>query len=215
MLTFKWFIACSLIIHSAFFWLFHDTAPLVQSSSQLSDSAPLSVSFSINSQQSAEKNTINSECKETIAEKKANAAQIQMNKPKATKPSRKKAAGKEKKRMQNPLKTAKRQIFSSAEPQTPNKELSIGQQGAPDFSRFVFPEYPYFAKQHNIQGVVLLRVFINEKGKPEKIEVVKSAHPLLTKAAKKSIRQSKFIAAKSNGRSVSAWVRIPINFKLR
>ncbi len=192
MLTFKWFIACSLIIHSAFFWLFHDTAPLVQSSSQLSDSAPLSVSFSINSQQSAEKNTINSECKETIAEKKANTAQIQMNKPKATKPTRKKAAEKE-----------------------PNKELSIGQQGAPDFSRFVFPEYPYFAKQHNIQGLVLLRVFINEKGKPEKIEVVKSAHPLLTKAAKKSILQSKFIAAKSNGSSVSTWVRIPINFKLR
>lgn len=78
------------------------------------------------------------------------------------------------------------------------------------------PSYPSVSKRMGEQGKVLLRVYINEQGQPEKIEIKQSSgFDRLDDAAINTVRQWKFIPGKHNGVPEPMWHIVPINFVLK
>lgn len=75
----------------------------------------------------------------------------------------------------------------------------------------VTPRYPEFAKEAQIQGVVILRVFVSDRGRVSDLRVVKSVKGL-DEAAISAVKQWEFTPASRNGLPVGAWIDIPIDF---
>lgn len=94
-------------------------------------------------------------------------------------------------------------------------EFGFGAPGAPSFLRKTMPSYPPFARKQQLEGTVLLRVTIDERGRAVKIELVKKAGYGFDEEAVKAIRESTFVPAKSGGKSLACCVLIPIRFELR
>ncbi|NUQ80942.1 MAG: TonB family protein [Bacteroidetes bacterium] len=76
-------------------------------------------------------------------------------------------------------------------------------------------EYPDQAIRMFIQGKVVVSVLVNSKGEPERVDVLTSAHPVLSEAAINTIYKTRFIAATQGGRAISARVNLPVQFVLR
>ena len=74
--------------------------------------------------------------------------------------------------------------------------------------------YPEKAKQEKIQGMVMLKVEINEKGEVGNIYIERGVDKLLDEAAIKAVKATKFTPGILNGKKVKAEVLIPIRFKL-
>jgi protein TonB len=78
------------------------------------------------------------------------------------------------------------------------------------------PAYPSVSKRMGEQGKVFLRVYINEQGQPEKIEIKQSSgYDRLDEAALNTVRNWKFVPGKRNGVPEAMWHIVPINFVLR
>lgn len=77
--------------------------------------------------------------------------------------------------------------------------------------------FPVAAVRQHLHGTVLLRVLVDEQGKP--IEVVieqSSGQPLLDRSAREQVLAGwRFQPATVKGRQVRAWARVPVNFELR
>ena len=66
------------------------------------------------------------------------------------------------------------------------------------------------------QGKVVLRVFINEQGLPEKIEIKQSSgFDRLDEAAVATVQRWKFVPGKRNGVPEAMWNNVPINFVIK
>lgn len=77
------------------------------------------------------------------------------------------------------------------------------------------PEYPKLARKRNQQGLVILRCFIDSKGKAAKVELNKSSgHKLLDEAAMKAVKDWNFIPARKNDQPYGEFLLIPIQFNL-
>jgi len=78
-----------------------------------------------------------------------------------------------------------------------------------------YPAYPRMSRRRGEQGKVLLRVKVNQNGSAASVQLKKSSgFKRLDKAAREAVSKWRFIPAKKNGKTVSAWVNIPIVFKL-
>jgi protein TonB len=86
----------------------------------------------------------------------------------------------------------------------------------PRLIRSVQPQYPFLAKQKNIEGKVLVRFTIDKDGYPRKPEVY-TAEPegYFEEAALKAIMRYKFQPATKDGLPVDCIAIQPINFGLR
>ena len=72
------------------------------------------------------------------------------------------------------------------------------------------------SKRMGEQGKVLLRVYVNEQGLPEKIEIKQSSgYERLDEAAIATVQRWKFVPGKRNGVPEAMWNIVPINFVLR
>ena len=77
------------------------------------------------------------------------------------------------------------------------------------------PEYPQRARQMHQEGLVLLRVDIDQKGMPVKVEVEQSSgYQLLDQAALKAVRNWRFQPGQAGNLPVQSRVIIPIRFRL-
>jgi protein TonB len=77
------------------------------------------------------------------------------------------------------------------------------------------PEYPQLAKQMHQEGLVILRVEVDQKGIPVKVEVKQSSgYQLLDQAALKAVRRWRFQPERIGGLSVKSRVAIPVRFRL-
>lgn len=77
------------------------------------------------------------------------------------------------------------------------------------------PAYPPLARRMREEGKVLLRVFVTADGAPGKITVSSSSGSVrLDTAAETAVSRWRFVPAKQDGRSIDAWVVVPIVFKL-
>ncbi len=75
-------------------------------------------------------------------------------------------------------------------------------------------EYPEEAKRLGIEGIVILKAFINENGAVDKTEITKSVGYGCDEAAIKAVTETRFLPAKLNDQNVKAQLTIPVKFKL-
>ena len=85
----------------------------------------------------------------------------------------------------------------------------------PGFKVEDFVEYPDLAKEAGIEGRVIIAAFINKKGIPKNIYLVKGVFESLDKEALNAVKQSRWIPAKQQGKRIGVWVNIPVAFKLK
>lgn len=74
--------------------------------------------------------------------------------------------------------------------------------------------YPASAKEAGIQGKVLIKAIIDEKGNVVKTKVVESVNADCDKAAMDAIKKTKFTPGIKDNKPVKAEVVIPVMFKL-
>ncbi len=94
-------------------------------------------------------------------------------------------------------------------------ETEFGSSGAPAFLKRQMPVYPVMAKKLGKQGKVVLRLFINEKGKLLNVEVVEPAGYGFTESALEAVKMSSFSPARENGVSVASKALLTIRFVLK
>lgn len=77
------------------------------------------------------------------------------------------------------------------------------------------PEYPPIAKRMGEEGKAVLRVLVNDKGRPERVEVQKtSGSARLDEAARHAVLRAAFKPFIEDGRAVAAYAIVPIRFQL-
>ena len=78
------------------------------------------------------------------------------------------------------------------------------------------PAYPREALREGLQGIVMLRVVVDEAGNPIEVSVATSSgHRVLDRAAREQVlRKWKFVPARRNGREVRAVGTVPVAFVL-
>jgi protein TonB len=78
------------------------------------------------------------------------------------------------------------------------------------------PHYPPLSKRMREEGKVMLRILVNEKGRPERIEIQKSSgFPRLDDAATQAALAAVFKPYMEDGRPVSVYAIVPINFSIQ
>jgi protein TonB len=78
------------------------------------------------------------------------------------------------------------------------------------------PRYPRQAARAGLEGTVTLRILVDEQGWPKSIEVERSSgHRELDRAAREHVLATwRFHPAQREGRAISAYALVPINFRL-
>lgn len=88
-------------------------------------------------------------------------------------------------------------------------------QGKPGYFRNQPPEYPQRARQLHQEGLVILRVEVDQKGLPVQVEVEKSSgYELLDQAAIKAVRHWRFQPGRIGDQPIQSRVAIPVRFCL-
>ena len=80
--------------------------------------------------------------------------------------------------------------------------------------RVIFPD---IAKQNNVEGTVVVEAWVKVDGTVGNVRVITSVQNIpggLDDAAVKAVWQWTFEPAKSGGKPVACWVKIPLNLKL-
>jgi len=76
-------------------------------------------------------------------------------------------------------------------------------------------EYPFELKRSQIEGMVRLKVIIDERGRVRVSEVLDASHRDFVKAAVQAAEDSIFESPTRNGEKVKAYYILPIRFSLR
>jgi protein TonB len=77
------------------------------------------------------------------------------------------------------------------------------------------PEYPALSRRLGEEGKAVLRVLVNERGRPERAEIeVSSGAPRLDEAARRAALRAVFKPHIEDGRPVSVYAIVPIRFQL-
>jgi protein TonB len=77
------------------------------------------------------------------------------------------------------------------------------------------PDYPPISRRMGEEGKAILRVLVNDKGRPERIEVQKSSGSArLDEAARQAVLRAVFKPFIENGKPVAAYAIVPIRFQL-
>ncbi|MBN8498165.1 TonB family protein [Accumulibacter sp.] len=76
-------------------------------------------------------------------------------------------------------------------------------------------EYPELAKRMGIEGKVVVRVTVNEKGEATQVDILKRANSVLNEAAIYTIYKSRFTPAQHRGKNVISQITLPIQFSLK
>jgi len=75
-------------------------------------------------------------------------------------------------------------------------------------------QYPTIAKKNGIEGKVVVRVLVSNKGIPLKCAIQSSDSKLLNEEAINAIMKSSFKPARQNNIPIHCWFSIPVIFKL-
>ena len=78
-------------------------------------------------------------------------------------------------------------------------------------------QYPIQALRQHLHGTVMLRVLVDETGKPLEVGIARgSGHAVLDRSAREQVLASwRFKPAMINGQRVRAWATVPVTFDLR
>lgn len=76
-------------------------------------------------------------------------------------------------------------------------------------------EYPSFAKRANIEGTVFLQFVVDKQGNVKNIQVLRSPHEALAKAAIEAMKQMEFTPGQQRKEPVEVRMSQPIRFQLQ
>jgi protein TonB len=77
------------------------------------------------------------------------------------------------------------------------------------------PTYPPAEIRADHEGVVRLRILVDEKGRPSDVQVAKSSgYPRLDDAAVRAVRRWQFAAATRDSVPVAKWTELNVVFRL-
>ena len=80
----------------------------------------------------------------------------------------------------------------------------------------VDPTYPPASRRAGEEGIVQLRILVDERGTPREVQVSQgSGFARLDQAAIDAVRKWRFVAAISNGQPVTAWTQVAVRFRLQ
>lgn len=85
---------------------------------------------------------------------------------------------------------------------------------APVIEKSFEPEYPEYAKQNNMEGTVMVRVTLSDRGKIEDARVVESSNNMFDEPALTAVRRFRFKPAYNRGEPVRSTVMVPVHFRL-
>ncbi len=74
--------------------------------------------------------------------------------------------------------------------------------------------YPPIAQENNLEGRVILYVFVSKTGKVDKIQIARSDNKIFNEAAKAAVRKTTFTPATQNGLGISMKISVTVDFKL-
>jgi TonB family protein len=85
----------------------------------------------------------------------------------------------------------------------------------PVSTRQVSPVVPVIARQRRVAGTVLLRVLVDENGKPAKVEIIRDVTPNvgLGAACRQALQQWRWKPATKNGVNVRTWMAVEVPFR--
>lgn len=85
----------------------------------------------------------------------------------------------------------------------------------PVSSHQVRPVVPQIARQRRVSGTVLLRILVDETGKPEKVEILRDVTPNvgLGAASRQALEQWRWKPAMKNGVNVKTWIAVQVPFR--
>ncbi len=89
-----------------------------------------------------------------------------------------------------------------------------GDVKAPILKERIEPVYPEAARKARMQGVVILEAIITAEGSVADVKVLKSINPLLDSAAERAVSRWMYKPATLNGRAVSVYLTVTVNFQL-
>ena len=89
------------------------------------------------------------------------------------------------------------------------------QTARPDHAYSPKPTYPLALRDLGVSGVVWLRVWVDDAGRPREIELSKgSGYRLFDEAALRAVQHWRFIPAKNEQQNVASWVEFAVRFEL-
>jgi protein TonB len=89
-----------------------------------------------------------------------------------------------------------------------------GQINPPQLVRRVEPDYPKFAVDARLQGVVILEAIVDEEGRVVDVRVLRSAHKLLDRQAEIAVRQWRYSPLVLNGIHERFVLTVTLSFRL-
>lgn len=138
---------------------------------------------------------------------------ILKSEPKIKKAQKTKPTSKEEKIIENLQKTVGKNISAQDK-----NEIILSDRSAifdAAYLKNAIPPYPTLSKRMKEQGLVIIKVYVEESGDASQISLkLSSGFERLDNAALKAVENWHFIAAKNNDVFVASWVEIPIKFKL-
>ncbi len=75
--------------------------------------------------------------------------------------------------------------------------------------------YPAYAREKGMEGTVLARILVDEKGNYVQHKILKADNCGMRYNVEKEISRLSFIPAEKDGEKVAVWVSIPFNFRLK
>jgi protein TonB len=86
----------------------------------------------------------------------------------------------------------------------------------PLYKQNTAPPYPRKARRLGYEGIVMLKVLIDESGRVDDLMVLQSSgHPVLDRAAASAVRKWLFEPGTEGGIKKKMWVKIPVRFDLK
>jgi protein TonB len=89
------------------------------------------------------------------------------------------------------------------------------QTARPDHAYSPKPAYPIALRDLGVSGVVWLRVWVDDVGRPREIELSKgSGYRLFDEAALRAVQHWRFIPAKNGQQNLASWVEFAVRFEI-
>ncbi len=86
----------------------------------------------------------------------------------------------------------------------------------PSYAQNPIPPYPPQARRRQQEGLVVLRVLVNDSGRAVSVEIqASSGHRLLDRVARRAVMNWIFRPATQAGTAVQAFVEVPVRFSLK
>ena len=106
-------------------------------------------------------------------------------------------------------------VVAAPAPPAPSAEPRVIPASAVQYLEPPAPEYPRLSRRIGESGRVLVLVFIDEAGRPHRVQVARSSgYMRLDDAALAAVQRARFRPPTFDGQPISGWANVPIDFGL-